>query len=225
MAKKTSGSAAYWPFHKANCYRNEFADLTAASEPKFARWMRKHQKLAVLKDNEIDRLERASQACTGPSRQDVMDSMYNRLDPRPKGPLYSAEEQRAMHEAEEKCQTQAKLMDSRATIWGDINVPSGLGLDCGRYKWWQNQSYVEALFLIPENVTSKQVKVHMAPSTVEVQIGERIILQGSWYGEIKQEDSTWYIQDGILHMQLLKRNRRGNYANSSTNADTYWKSV
>lgn len=70
-----------------------------------------------------------------------------------------------------------------------------------------------------------QVKVHMAPSTVEVQIGERTVLQGSWYGEIKQEESTWYIQDGILHMQLLKRNRRGNYSNSSTNADTYWMSV
>lgn len=49
-------------------------------------------------------------------------------------------------------------MNSRARIWGDINVPSELGLDCGRYKWWQNQSYVEAIFLIPENVTSKQVQ-------------------------------------------------------------------
>lgn len=78
---------AYWPFHKANCQRNEFADLTETSEPKFSRWMRKHQKLAVLKDDEIDRLERASAACTGPSRQEVMDSMYNRLDPRPKGAL------------------------------------------------------------------------------------------------------------------------------------------
>ena len=56
---------AYWPFHKAICYRNEFADLTQASEPKFARWMRKHQKLAVLKDDEVDRLERASVASTG----------------------------------------------------------------------------------------------------------------------------------------------------------------
>ncbi len=58
---------AYWPFHKAICYRNEFADATQASEPKFARWMRKHQKLAVLKDDEVDRLERASVATTGTS--------------------------------------------------------------------------------------------------------------------------------------------------------------
>ena len=78
-------SQAYWPFHKSACYRNEFADLTEASEPKFARWMRKHQKLAVLKDDEVDRLERASAACTGPSREEVMDSIYNRLDPKPRG--------------------------------------------------------------------------------------------------------------------------------------------
>ena len=56
---------AYWPFHKPECRRNEFADATEASEPKFASWMRKHGKLAVLKDDEVDRLERASTATTG----------------------------------------------------------------------------------------------------------------------------------------------------------------
>ena len=59
---------AYWPFHKPECRRNEFADATEASEPKFANWMRKHGKLAVLKDDEVDRLERASTATTGTSR-------------------------------------------------------------------------------------------------------------------------------------------------------------
>jgi hypothetical protein len=47
--------------------------------------MRSHGKLAVLKDDEVDRLERASAAASGPSRQDVMDSMYGRLEPKPKG--------------------------------------------------------------------------------------------------------------------------------------------
>ena len=41
---------AYWPFHKEWCRRNDFADAVEASEPKFARWMRKHGKQAVLKD-------------------------------------------------------------------------------------------------------------------------------------------------------------------------------
>ncbi len=79
---------AYWPFHKSECRRNEFADIIEESEPKFARWMRSHGKLAVLKDDEVDRLERASSAASGPSRQDVMDSMYGRLEPKPKGTFF-----------------------------------------------------------------------------------------------------------------------------------------
>lgn len=75
------------------------------------------------------------------------------------------------------------------------------------------------------SATLLQVTVRMSPSEVLVVLGERTVLKGSWYGEIKQEESTWYIQDGILNMQLLKRNRRGSYANGSNNADTFWKSV
>lgn len=41
---------AYWPFHKQWCRRNDFADAVERHEPKFARWMRKHGKQAVLKD-------------------------------------------------------------------------------------------------------------------------------------------------------------------------------
>ena len=40
----------YWPFHRAFCRKNEFADATEGTEPKFARWMRSHGKQAVLKD-------------------------------------------------------------------------------------------------------------------------------------------------------------------------------
>ena len=54
-----------------------------AAEPKFARWMRQHGKLAVLKDDEVDRLERAAVASTGYTRDEVMNSMYGRLDPKP----------------------------------------------------------------------------------------------------------------------------------------------
>ena len=42
----------YWPFHKAFCRKNDFADATEGTEPKFARWMRSHGKQAVLKDGE-----------------------------------------------------------------------------------------------------------------------------------------------------------------------------
>ena len=48
-----SGCAqAYWPFHREFCRKNDFADMIEKDEPKFARWMRKHGKQAVLKDGE-----------------------------------------------------------------------------------------------------------------------------------------------------------------------------
>lgn len=76
---------AYWPFHRLHCKRNEFADAMEEADPKFASWMRGHGKMAVLKDDEVDRLERATQAASGPGRHEVMESMYGRLDPKPQG--------------------------------------------------------------------------------------------------------------------------------------------
>ena len=46
---------AIWPFHRTECVKNEFADAVEETEPKFAAWMRKHGKQAVLKDDEVDR--------------------------------------------------------------------------------------------------------------------------------------------------------------------------
>lgn len=57
-------------------------------DAKFAKWMRKHGKLATLKDDEIERLERARTAASGPSTSEVMDAMYNRLSPKPKPASY-----------------------------------------------------------------------------------------------------------------------------------------
>ena len=41
---------AYWPFHRVWCVKNDFADHVEKSQPKFARFLRKHGKQAVLKD-------------------------------------------------------------------------------------------------------------------------------------------------------------------------------
>ena len=71
------------------------------SEPKFASWMRHHGKLAVLKDDEVDRLERAGAATAGDSRQDVMESMYGRADPKPIGEQKGLPEER--REGEQGC--------------------------------------------------------------------------------------------------------------------------
>jgi len=59
---------AYWPFHKEWCTRNDFADLIEKQEPKFAKWMRKHGKQAVLKDGASKILHAALVAPSGLSQ-------------------------------------------------------------------------------------------------------------------------------------------------------------
>lgn len=44
---------AYWPFHKEWCHKNDFADHVEKQQPKFARFLRKHGKQAVLKDGAL----------------------------------------------------------------------------------------------------------------------------------------------------------------------------
>ena len=65
----------------------------------------------------------------------------------------------------------------------------------------------------------------LTPSSLVIQLGEKIVLNGQLYSDIKKEDSMWLLEDRILHLTMLKRNRRGNYANQCSNADTFWKSI
>lgn len=70
-----------------------------------------------------------------------------------------------------------------------------------------------------------QVQVILSPSSIEVRMGMRTPVKGQLFADIKVEESTWYVQDSLLSIQLLKRNRRGHYANGSNNAGTFWTSV
>ena len=74
-------------------------------------------------------------------------------------------------------------------------------------------------------MAAAQVQVILSPSSIEVRMGMRTPVKGQLFAEIKVEESTWYVQDSLLSVQLLKRNRRGHYANGSDNAGTFWKSV
>ena len=67
--------------------------------------------------------------------------------------------------------------------------------------------------------------MELTPSKLLIKLGDKVILSGQLYSDIKQEESIWLLVDRILHLTMLKRNRRGNYANHCTNADTFWKSV
>ena len=223
---------AYWPFHKSDCRKNEFADAIERDDPKFARWMRRHKKLAVLKDDEVDRLERAQHASIGPSREEVMESMYGRLNPKPIQPTYTPEELQKMMLVEASERRQKQLLSERDRVWAEIDVNTHLGLDCSEtlsgnlpYKWNQNQTYVEIHIQLPESMPicgqyKDVIRVDITPYFVEVAVMEsdgdterhhdRVyskIWGGKLFAEVKVDESTWLIRDGILEMTLLKRSR------------------
>ena len=54
------------------------------------------------------------------------------------------------------CLVQARLVCGRDRAWNEIRIPADMGMDCGHYKWYQNQSIVELAFPVPENVQPKE---------------------------------------------------------------------
>ncbi|PNH12039.1 hypothetical protein TSOC_001052 [Tetrabaena socialis] len=92
---------------------------------------------------------------------------------------------------------QARLMSRQDLAWSAITIEPGMGMECAR------------------------------PGSLSVAsgAGEQPIAAGELYGSIKAELSTWFVDDGLLHVELLKCCRRGHYAPGATNADTWWPSV
>jgi len=202
--------------------------------------MRKHGKLAVLKDDEVDRLERSTTATTGLSRQEVMDSMYGKLDPKPAQPKYTAEEKIRMRRLEEKEANRVRSMLSLpgGPAYQAIAINPQLGIECSTYKWRQTQTHVEVFIPLPcpsdiitssssmSSISAAANKVHvdLSPKHLKIVADERPLLSGELCREIKVDESSWYVTDDkILELVLLKRSRRGNYADGESNANTFWK--
>lgn len=207
---------AYWPFHREWCRRNDFADAIEKTEPKFARWMRKHGKQAVLKDDEVDRIER--KVCT-------YEDLYGRANPKPLPPKFTAEDMEKMRIAEEEEMLRLRGTSRRDELWLELEVPENLGLELPRYKWRQDQSWVEVFVQLPEGLSAKMVSVELEPDRISVVVDGEVILEGDLFASIKVEDSTWIVRDGILEVLMLKKNRRGHYDDGKTNADTFWYAV
>ncbi|KAF8065598.1 hypothetical protein HT031_003199 [Scenedesmus sp. PABB004] len=215
---------AYWPFHRAAaCRRNDFADAVEPSDPRFAAWLRAHGKLAALQDDEVERLERAGRpgGWLGLSRDEVLAGLYGRADPRPAAPRYGP-----APAAERPPAPVAEPASTSERAWAALTVPAGLGLDGTRLKWRQSLSHVEVFVRLPRGVGGKQVRVALAPRSLEVVAsGDDVLLAGQLAAEVKAEESTWFCDDGVLHLALLKRCRRGHYADGCTAADTFWTSL
>ncbi|KAG2432003.1 hypothetical protein HYH02_013074 [Chlamydomonas schloesseri] len=282
---------AYWPFHRQHCRRNEFADVVeqGGGDTRFAAWLRRHGKQAVIGDAEVERLERAGRAVLGPGREEVMDGMYGRLDPKPLPPTYSPEELQRMAERARREAQQARLLSRQDAAWVALTVEPGMGMECSRYKWTQNQSHVYIYARLPERHDSSWggggsvwgggdgggasgLRVQLTPEHLAVSLllgggrggahgtswgagggpmpltagGGRdddsangggdeaeeeqeqeveVLFGGRLFAAVKAELSTWFVDDGVLTVRLLKRCRRGHYAAGATNASTWWRSV
>lgn len=127
-------------------------------------------------------------------------------------------------EADKNKERRAAALTSSSTFHG-IDVPRDLGLDCGHYKWRQSQSHVEVFLPLPDGIPTNKAIVSIKPRHISVEFDEKPLLCGTLYRDIKVEESTWYIQDGMMEIILMKRSRRDNYADGESNADTFWKSV
>lgn len=132
-------------------------------------------------------------------------------------------------------------------LWASIGVPELLGLELEQYKWRQNQvcfeasafaalaapltpqrrpqSYVEVFMQLPAGVAPRRVVVALSPTALRVAVGDEPLFGGALFAAVKAEESLWLISDGVLEIRLLKRSRRGFYANGACNADTYWWSL
>ena len=241
---------AYWPFHKQWCRRNDFADAVERHEPKFARWMRKHGKQAVLKDggrrtrararDRCDETRRARERRTDGRRDATrllnddadevdrldrnvvtQDDLYGRANPKPSPPDFDAEDMRKMRAAEEARMLAARE-DTEDVAWLDIKVPDKLGLELERYKWRQNQSFVEVFVKLPRGTKKHDLEVFLSSTRLDVRVRDEVVVQGNLTAVIKAELSTWVIVDGVLEISMLKKNRRGHYDNGCSNADTFW---
>ena len=71
---------------------------------------------------------------------------------------------------------------------------------------------------LPTGVGAAKVHVTLGTNSLRVEVDEAPVLSGTLWAAIKAEESTWYVQDGVLELLMLKRCRRGHYEAGKTNA-------
>eukprot|EP00198_Chlamydomonas_reinhardtii_P001932 XP_001691268.1 predicted protein [Chlamydomonas reinhardtii] len=139
---------SYWPFHRQHCRRNEFADAVeeGGGDARFAAWLRRHGKQAVIGD----------------------------------APKYSLEERQRVAERERREARQARLMSRQDAAWAAAvqTIAPGMGMECSRYSWTQNQSHVYVYARLLERGDSwggggggaSRLRVHLTPERLSVSL-------------------------------------------------------
>eukprot|EP00667_Euglena_gracilis_P014077 EG_transcript_14567 len=198
----------YEPFHKRWCKQNQFADAMENDDPKFAEWMRKHGRQAVIRDEDVYRMQ----------HKEVweMDEMYGKAQYVPQVPEYSQAEldlmkQRAKEEAEQKTKRTAFEL-----AWGSIDIPDGLGSGCDMYKWKQSLAFLYIFIRLPEKNAAqpkRKVAVTFKARQITVLVNGEVYLRRATHKEIVPDESTWHIDSeaGILEVTTMKLWRKDNY--------------
>lgn len=93
------------------------------------------------------------------------------------------------------------------------------------YRWRQTLNDVDVFYPLPAGTRAKDLKIVLAQKYLSVEwknnsLGQEPLLKGDLCAAIKQEDSTWLIDNGELHIQLEVCDQMSNMEWSS-NKDLY----
>jgi hypothetical protein len=196
-----------------------------STDPKFAKWMRGHGKQAVLKDAEIERLERASTAYSGVvTRSDLMAKMMGKINPMASlAPSFTEDEKKAMMIQEEK-ESSGRFKTVQMKLWDEIEVVEGLGLTLGSYKWRQSLSTVEVFVRLPPGLDVKRhVRIDIQSTSLSIFLGpEASEISGQLLKSVEAKTSSWYCMDDVLHISMFKLWRKGRYEPGKGCEETWW---
>lgn len=72
------------------------------------------------------------------------------------------------------------------------------------YTFKQTLSDVTVSFPLPEGVNKRGIKVTFKPTHLKVEVKGEVMVDKPLKKRIKVEDSTWYLEDGALKVELFK---------------------
>ena len=72
------------------------------------------------------------------------------------------------------------------------------------YQWTQTLRDVTLTLPLPEGLSKRGIKVHFKPTHLRVEFKGEAVVDGELQRRVKCEDSTWYLEDGKLCIELLK---------------------
>lgn len=77
-----------------------------------------------------------------------------------------------------------------------------------RQRWTQTMNFVDVYLQLDPHVTlAKELLVCISPRRVQVALRANVaqpLLSGELWGEVRPDDCSWTLEDGVLHLELAK---------------------